>query len=98
MPGGPPLQHHGARNLPTFPGRRVRAAFLHGISAAARWTTGAGVLIVAPMGEEMNKCRRMMALAARALQAAGLGALYIDCYGTGDSAGRSSGRHSDALA
>jgi exosortase A-associated hydrolase 2 len=47
----------------------------------------AGVLIVAPIGEEMNKCRRMMALAARAFQAAGLATLYVDCRGTGDSTG-----------
>ncbi len=51
------------------------------------WVSGAGVLIVAPIGEEMNKCRRMMALAAAAFQAAGLAALYVDCHGTGDSAG-----------
>jgi exosortase A-associated hydrolase 2 len=50
-------------------------------------TPGAGVLVVAPIGEEMNKCRRMMALAARALQAAGLTATLVDCHGTGDSAG-----------
>jgi exosortase A-associated hydrolase 2 len=48
---------------------------------------GDGVLVVAPIGEEMNKCRRMMALAARALQSAGLSALLVDCRGTGDSAG-----------
>ena len=49
--------------------------------------TGAAVLIVPPIGEEMNKCRRMLALAARACQAAGITALMIDLHGTGDSAG-----------
>lgn len=45
------------------------------------------VLFVPPFAEEANKCRRMVALACRALQSRGLGALAIDLYGTGDSAG-----------
>jgi len=49
--------------------------------------TGAAVLIVPPVGEEMNKCRRMLALAARACQSAGVTALITDLFGTGDSAG-----------
>jgi exosortase A-associated hydrolase 2 len=45
------------------------------------------VLILPPFAEELNKSRRMLALAARALQAAGIGVLLIDLYGTGDSGG-----------
>ncbi len=40
-----------------------------------------------PFAEEMNKCRRMMALTAYALQAAGLDVLFVDLFGTGDSGG-----------
>jgi len=45
------------------------------------------VLVVPPFAEEMNKCRRTVALAARALQAAGCNVLVPDLFGTGDSAG-----------
>lgn len=45
------------------------------------------VLLLPPFGEEMNKCRRMMALAARALQAHGSDVLVLDLSGTGDSEG-----------
>ena len=46
-----------------------------------------GVLVVPPFAEEMNKCRRMVALAARALQARGADVLMLDPTGTGDSEG-----------
>jgi exosortase A-associated hydrolase 2 len=71
----------------------VRASFLDSPSGPLccvefpAASAGAGVLVVAPIGEEMNKCRRMMALTARALQAAGLTTVLVDCHGTGDSAG-----------
>ena len=47
----------------------------------------ARVLYVPPFAEEMNKSRRMAALAARALSAAGADVLQIDPHGTGDSSG-----------
>lgn len=46
------------------------------------------VLYVHPFGEEMNKCRRMAALAARALASAGWAVLQLDLLGCGDSTGR----------
>jgi exosortase A-associated hydrolase 2 len=46
-----------------------------------------GVLYVPPFAEEMNKSRRMAALQARLLAAAGFGVLIPDLHGTGDSAG-----------
>jgi exosortase A-associated hydrolase 2 len=49
----------------------------------ARWR----VLVLPPFGEEMNKCRRLMALCARALAADGCDVLWPDLYGTGDSSG-----------
>ena len=49
---------------------------------------GAGDILLLPaFGEEMNRCRAMVALQARALSAIGMGCLVLDPYGTGDSAG-----------
>lgn len=45
------------------------------------------VLHLPAFGEEMNKSRRMTALAARALAERGLGVLQLDPSGTGDSGG-----------
>jgi exosortase A-associated hydrolase 2 len=44
-------------------------------------------LYLHPFAEEMNKTRRMAALQARALAAAGYGVLQIDLHGCGDSSG-----------
>ncbi|MFQ5773788.1 MAG: hydrolase 2, exosortase A system-associated [Kiloniellaceae bacterium] len=46
-----------------------------------------GVVYVPPFAEEMNQSRRMVALQARRLAAAGVGVLLLDLYGTGDSGG-----------
>ncbi len=45
------------------------------------------MLFVPPFAEELNKSRRMMAQAARALAQSGLAAASVDLYGTGDSDG-----------
>ena len=45
------------------------------------------VLYCPPFAEEMNRCRAMVSLQARALAAAGVGTLVLDPHGTGDSAG-----------
>jgi len=45
------------------------------------------VVHVPPFAEEMNKSRRMAALAARAFAQAGLAVVQLDLLGTGDSAG-----------
>jgi exosortase A-associated hydrolase 2 len=45
------------------------------------------LLYVHPFAEEMNKSRRVAALQARDLAAAGFGVLQIDLYGCGDSSG-----------
>ena len=47
-----------------------------------------GALVyIHPFAEEMNRSRRMAALAARALAANGIGVLQIDLHGCGDSSG-----------
>ncbi len=46
-----------------------------------------GFIYVPPFAEEMNLARRMAALQARALSAAGAGVLLLDLFGTGDSSG-----------
>ena len=45
------------------------------------------LLYLHPFAEEMNKSRRMAALAARRLAARGVGVLQLDLHGCGDSAG-----------
>jgi len=45
------------------------------------------LLYVHPFADEMNKSRRVAALQARDLAAAGFGVLQIDLYGCGDSSG-----------
>lgn len=51
-----------------------------------RTCTGA-VLCVMPLAEEMNRCRRLVALQSRALATAGMAVLCVDPYGCGDSEG-----------
>lgn len=45
------------------------------------------LVYVPPFAEESNRSRRMAALTARTLSAAGIGVLLLDLFGTGDSAG-----------
>lgn len=45
------------------------------------------ILFVPPFGEEMNRCRAMVAMQARDFARHGIGTLVVDPYGTGDSAG-----------
>ena len=55
---------------------------------AAAGSSVRGVIVhVHPWAEEMNKSRRMAALQARALAAAGFAVLQIDLHGCGDSSG-----------
>ena len=45
------------------------------------------ILLVPPFGEEMNRCRAMVAMQARMFADIGIGTLIVDPYGTGDSGG-----------
>jgi exosortase A-associated hydrolase 2 len=49
--------------------------------------SGRCVLVVPPFAEELNKCRRMVALTARGLAARGMATVVPDLFGTGDSEG-----------
>lgn len=60
--------------------------YLHHTPPAGQVLRGA-VLYVHPWAEEMNKSRRMAALASRALAAQGWAVLQLDMLGCGDSAG-----------
>ena len=63
--------------------RGERFCLYHAPQGACR-----GALVyVHPFAEEMNKSRRMAAMAARALAATGYGVLQIDLHGCGDSDG-----------
>jgi exosortase A-associated hydrolase 2 len=68
--------------LPSGPGQRF--CLFH--PPAPGLCRGA-LLYVHPFAEEMNKSRRVAALQARDLAAAGFGVLQIDLYGCGDSSG-----------
>jgi exosortase A-associated hydrolase 2 len=72
--------------LPAGAGRKDRLMALWHASVADAALRGV-VLYVHPFAEEMNKTRRMAALQARALAAAGYGVLQIDLKGCGDSSG-----------
>lgn len=50
-------------------------------------TVGGTVLFVPPFAEELNKSRRMLAMAARSLNDKGYATVLPDLYGTGDSDG-----------
>lgn len=67
--------------LPTRDGQRLCVYYAPQAACVAR------VLHVAPLAEEMNKARRMTALQAQALAAAGCAVLLIDLLGCGDSTG-----------
>ena len=67
--------------LDAMPGQRF--GLFHPPAGACR----GAILYVPPFGDEMNKSRRMAALQARALAAAGFGVLQLDLYGCGDSSG-----------
>ncbi|MBN8503872.1 MAG: hydrolase 2, exosortase A system-associated [Burkholderiales bacterium] len=67
--------------LPIAGGQRL--AVLH----PPKGTCRGRVLYVPPLAEEMNKARRMAALQAEALAAAGFAVLGIDLLGCGDSSG-----------
>lgn len=71
-----------AIHLPVAGGHRF--AVLH---APAGSSHGSAIVYVHPFGEEMNKSRRMAALQARALAAAGWFVLQVDLHGCGDSEG-----------
>lgn len=64
-------------------GRRLFAALFEAAAAPRRRP----VLYLPPFAEEMNRARRMAALAARSLAAAGHPVLIVDATGTGDSSG-----------
>ena len=53
----------------------------------AQGTVRGAFIYVHPFAEEMNKCRRMAAMQARAFARSGIAVLQIDLYGCGDSSG-----------
>jgi exosortase A-associated hydrolase 1/exosortase A-associated hydrolase 2 len=67
-------------------GRRGRLAAIYYGTAPGVAARG-DVLYCPPFGEEMNRCRAMVSMQARALAARGIGTLVVDPHGTGDSAG-----------
>lgn len=71
--------------LPASGGRCGRRLCLH--HTPADGVVRAAVLYTHPFAEEMNKSRRMAALASRALAASGCAVMQMDLLGCGDSSG-----------
>jgi exosortase A-associated hydrolase 2 len=65
----------------------VRGQRLFALSHRPVGAARGGVLLVPPFAEEMNKCRRMLAVVARGLAAAGMWVVLPDLLGTGESDG-----------
>lgn len=71
--------------LPVAQGYRF--CMYHPSNDSVHATARGQVVYVHPFADEMNKSRRMAALQARALSAAGFDVLQIDLHGCGDSSG-----------
>lgn len=69
--------------LPVASGRLFCLLHKPDVTAATR----GAVIYVHPFAEEMNKSRRMAAMQARAMAAAGYAVLQVDLLGCGDSSG-----------
>lgn len=82
-PGAPDLQ---ALFLPSKNGTGQRFALYHRPPGPRPVST---VLFIHALADEMNKSRRMVAMAARTLARAGHAVLQIDLFGCGDSSGDS---------
>jgi len=82
MPAGPRCEAFFAEFGPSAIDRRF--CIWHEPSAGE---TRGVVVHVHPFAEEVNKCRRMAALGARALAERGFAVLQVDLLGCGDSAG-----------
>ncbi len=68
--------------LPTDRGELAVLEFVPEQGDANNWA-----LLVPPFGEELNRCRRMLALGGKRLAASGYRVLLVDLYGTGESDG-----------
>lgn len=66
---------------------RGTAGFLFALHVRTESPGDRGVVLLPPFAEEMNRARRMLRLQATALAEAGITALLLDPFGTGDSAG-----------
>ncbi len=69
--------------LPAAQGQRLCILYAPTPGVALRGS----VVYVHPFAEEMNRCRRMVSLQARALAQAGFATLQLDLMGCGDSSG-----------
>ncbi|MEP7246631.1 MAG: hydrolase 1, exosortase A system-associated [Gammaproteobacteria bacterium] len=67
-------------------GRGGARLALYYVPVGARHPLG-NLLVVPAFAEEMNRCRSMVSMQARAFAQIGIGTLVLDPFGTGDSAG-----------
>lgn len=70
-------------------GRELFGLFHSVATGAVSGSSGTGVLLCPPLGQDQIRCHRLYRQLAHALVADGIPALRFDYYGTGDSAGNS---------
>ena len=75
----------GVTLLPRFMGNAGERYFTLQFNCAG--TPRAHIVFIPPFAEEMNRCRSLVAMQARAFAEAGFACTLIDFYGTGDSEG-----------
>ena len=78
-------EHPGLRNFLLEGSRGLLLATYH--PPVGHPHPSGDILLAPPFAEEMNRCRAMVSLQARALAKIGVGTLIVDPFGTGDSAG-----------
>lgn len=80
------MSEAGIKVLPRFLGEEGEQYFTLQFCCAGR--PKAHIVFIPPFGEEMNRCRSLVATQARNFAAAGYACTLIDFYGTGDSQGQ----------
>lgn len=76
----------GVRVNPRFMGEEGGRHFT--VQFSPGYKPKAHIVFIPPFGEEMNRCRSLVATQARSFAAAGYSCTLVDFYGTGDSQGQ----------
>jgi len=80
------MSSDGVTYLPRFLGEEGERFFTLQLCCSADFK--AHIVFIPPFGEEMNRCRSLVATQARSFARAGYACTLLDFYGTGESQGR----------